>query len=94
MQQSPHWLQWDAPNSPPKLPLPVDVDYPIEYTHQSTDTTYHLKRHSDPISRFATVHFGPTDTQTERWARRQLDSIMAYARYSDREQRGKNKNVS
>ena len=28
MQQSPHWLQWDAPNSPPKLPLPVDVDYP------------------------------------------------------------------
>ena len=22
--QSPHWLQWDAPNSPPKLPLPFD----------------------------------------------------------------------
>jgi len=22
-QQSPHWLQWDAPNSPPKLPIPL-----------------------------------------------------------------------
>ena len=22
--QWPHWLQWDAPNSPPKLPLPFD----------------------------------------------------------------------
>ena len=22
--QSPHWLQWCAPNSPPKVPLPVD----------------------------------------------------------------------
>jgi len=87
-QQSPHWLQWDAPNSPPKLPLPIDVHHPIEYTHQSTDTTHHVKWHSDPISHFATVHSGPPDTQTERWARRQLDSIRAYARYSDREQRG------
>jgi len=23
MQRSPHWLQWDAANSPPKLPLPI-----------------------------------------------------------------------
>ena len=22
-QESPHWLQWDAANSPPKLPLPL-----------------------------------------------------------------------
>ena len=27
-QQSPHWLQWDAPNSPSKLPLPFDDYHP------------------------------------------------------------------
>ena len=29
MQQSPHWLQWDAPNSPPK---------PVSYTHLTLPT--------------------------------------------------------
>jgi len=28
-QQCPHWLQWDAPNSPRKLPFPFDDNYPI-----------------------------------------------------------------
>jgi len=28
MQQSPHWLQWDIPNSPPKLPLPLQRSPP------------------------------------------------------------------
>jgi len=26
---SPHWLQSDAPNSPPKLPFPFDDHHPI-----------------------------------------------------------------
>jgi len=25
MQQSPHWLQWDAPNSPPNFPFPSTI---------------------------------------------------------------------
>jgi len=29
-QQSPHWLQWDAPNSPPKLPFPFNDNHPCD----------------------------------------------------------------
>jgi len=43
---------------------------------------------SDPISRFATVHFAddrltdrPTHTQTDIWDRRQIYTISTYARY-------------
>jgi len=55
--------------------------------NRMTDPTYHPKRHPDPISRFAKVHFPqrqtdrPTDTQTNRRARRQVSKISAYARY-------------
>jgi len=28
VSQSPHWLQWDAPNSPPKLLLPLRQSWP------------------------------------------------------------------
>ena len=57
----------------------------IEYTHPSTDPTHHPKRHPDRISRFATVHFldTQTDTQTDKWDRRQLNSISTYALVSD-----------
>jgi len=34
--QRPHWLQWDAPNSPSKLPLPFDDHHPIKYTPLTT----------------------------------------------------------
>ena len=34
--QSPHWLQWDAPNSPPKLHLPFDDHHP-HLIHPSLD---------------------------------------------------------
>ena len=29
IQHSPHWLQWDAPNSPRKVPLPFNDHHPI-----------------------------------------------------------------
>jgi len=52
------------PHSPPKLPLPFDDLHP----YPSSDATHHPKRHPDPVSRFATVHFPdrPTDRQTDR----------------------------
>ena len=73
-----------------KLPLPFVNHHPHLIHHRSTDPTHHPKRHPDPISRFATVHFwtdGPTgtQTQTDRWSRRQVSKISAYARYTDRE---------
>jgi len=92
MQQSPHWLQWDAQNSPTKLPFPLRRSPPPSNTH--IPRRHHPKRHPDPISRFATVglHFPDreTHTQTDRWARRQVYTISAYARYIDRERRANN----
>ena len=68
-----HWLQWDAPNSPPKLPLLFDDHHPVYYTHSSTDPTHHPKRHLDPFSRFATIHFA--DRPTDRWSRRMFRNM-------------------
>jgi len=50
-------LQRDVPNSPPKLSLPFHDHHSIQYSHSSTDSTHHPKRHPDPFSRVATVHF-------------------------------------
>jgi len=61
----PHWLQWDGPSSPPKLPFPFDDNHPIKYIHPSTDPTHQPTRHPDPLSRFATIHFR-TDRPTNR----------------------------
>ena len=36
---------------------PSTIATPISYTHLSTNPTHRPKRHWDPISRFATVHF-------------------------------------
>ena len=60
--------------TPKTAPFPSTISTPISYTHPSTDFTHHPKRHPDPISPFATVHLAvrQTDTQTDRWARRQV----------------------
>ena len=50
-----------------------------------TDPTHHPKRHPDPNSRFATVHFPDrqterhTDRQTDTWERWQVRNKGAYA---------------
>ena len=62
--QSPRWLQWDASYLPPKLPFTLRQSPPPLMHRSSADPTHHRKRHSDPISRFATVHF--PDRQTHR----------------------------
>jgi len=54
----PPWLQWDTPNSPPKLTLPLRRSPHHLYTHTLTDNTHHPKRLSDAISRFATLLLG------------------------------------
>jgi len=69
--QSPHWLQWDAPYSPPKLPLPFRRS-PPHLIHPSLDRpTHHSKRHPDPISRLPTIH--PSVRQTDRLTDQQTD---------------------
>ena len=44
-------------------------------THPSTDPTHNPKRHPDPISRFATVHYPDTQRQTDQ----PTDRHMGYA---------------
>jgi len=61
------WLQWDAPNSPSKTaPSPSTITTPIKYTHLSSDATHHPKGRPDPLGRFATIHCGQTDRQTDK----------------------------
>ena len=71
-------LQWDGPNSSLRQPYPFDDHHLHLYTHPSTDPTLHPKRHPDPISRFATVHFPDrqTDTHTDRHVDGLGDSSM------------------
>jgi len=81
-----------------KLPLSLRRS-PPHLIHPSLDRpTRHPKRHPDPLSRFATIYFPdgqtdrPTDTETDRWERRQVSKKSAYARYIDRERRINNAN--
>jgi len=46
----------------PKIAHSLGRSPPI-YIHSSTDPTHHPKRHSDPTSRFSTIH--PLDRQTD-----------------------------
>jgi len=71
-QQSPHWLQWDAPSSPSKLHLPLRRSPPLSNTSIPRPTPL-TKRHPDPLSRFATVHF--PDQQTDRPTHRPTDEL-------------------
>jgi len=64
-----------AASPPPKPPLPLGH---VEHTHPSTDRpTHHPKRHSNPISRFATVH--PADRPTDRPTDGEIDRHMGLA---------------
>jgi len=68
--QSPHWLQWDVPHLPPKLPLPLTITTPSStpLPRPTPHTIPNGIRIPDPISRFATVHFlnRRTDRPTDR----------------------------
>ena len=78
MQQIPRWLQWGATYSPPKLPSPVD---------QSTNLTTCLipgviqPTKSNPISRFATIHWTDRHTQTNRWLEELFDDNWPLSLY-------------
>ena len=64
-------------SSPSKLPLLLRRSPTLSNTPLPRPTPLTTKWHPDPISRFATVHFPDrqterhTDTQTDRWDRRQ-----------------------
>jgi len=78
--QSPHWLQWDAPHLPPKLPLPFNILH-LHPSHPFLD-----QRHSPPQmasrSNQPLCHCTPsgqTDRPTDRWS----VPRPAYALYTD-----------
>jgi len=50
------------PKFTPKLPLPLRRSPPHLIHLPSTDPTHHPKRHPDPISRFAIIHFADRHT--------------------------------
>jgi len=71
MSQSPHWLHWDAPNSPHNCSFPFNDHHPHLMHPSSIDPTHHPKWHLNPFSRVATVHF-PEDRATNQYADRQM----------------------
>jgi len=60
------------PKFTPNCPFPFD-DYNPHLIHPSIDRPRSIpKRHPDPISRFATVHFPDTHRQADRLTDRQM----------------------
>jgi len=88
-------LQWDAPISLPELPLPLWRSPPLSNapipwpTPLTIPNSIRIQSAVLPQYTFRTDR--PTDTQTDRWTRRQVYTISAYARYIDRERRANNK---
>ena len=84
--QSPHWLQWDAPNSTPKLSIPFDDNHP-NIIHPSVDRPHSpfqtSSRSTQPF--YHNTLCGQTDRQaTDRQTDRSTDGpsecCVAYAR--------------
>ena len=59
---SSYWLQWCAPNSPPKVTLPVDRSPNPTTCLIPGPVRPMIQRHPDPIHRFSTMHW--TDRRT------------------------------
>jgi len=57
----------------PKFNPKTTDNHPDIIHHPSTDPTHHPKRHLDPISRFATIHF--PDRPTHAHTRRPTDGL-------------------
>jgi len=84
LRRKTHWLQWGAPHSPPKVPLPW-TDPQTKLPASSLDPTDLLSQTAYPISRFATMHStGQTDTQTNRWLEGMLDDCRSLLLYLER----------
>jgi len=87
MQQRPHWLQWDAQNSLPKLPFTFN-DYHPHLIHLSLDWP-HSPSETSSVSNQPFCHntlCKLTDRPTDRWARRQVRNISASLAMLIREQ--------
>jgi len=88
MQQRPHWLQWDALNSPPKLPLPLHWSPPspppsntliLWPTPLTIPNGILIQSAVLPQYTFRTYSQtdSKTDKQTDRWSRRQARTMSA-----------------
>jgi len=73
VSQSPHWLQWDAPNSLPKLPLPLRRSRPPSNTPIPQPTPLTIPTASGSTQPFChNKHCRQTDKQTDRHTDRQI----------------------
>jgi len=80
-QQSPHWLQWDAPNSPSKLPLPLrwqppPFNTPIPQLTQLT-TPNDIRIQSGVLPQYTLRTDRQTDWPTDRRSRRMFCNMSA-----------------
>jgi len=81
LQQSPHWLQRDAPHLPPKLPLSFDITTPSNTPiPQSTPLTTPkgIQIQSAVLPQY-TFWTNKHNVETERWDRRQVYSKSTHA---------------
>jgi len=88
-QESPHWLQWDAANSPPNCPLSFS-DH-----HQNLIHPYQARPHSPPqtASRSNQPFHHSSHVRPDRWGGRMFSNILHSARNFDRERRTNNINM-
>jgi len=90
MQQSPHWWQWDAPNSPSKLPLPLQRSPPPSNTPILRPTPVMIPNGIWIHSVVWLQYTFRTNRHNDRWSWRQVSKNTAYARYTDRERHANN----
>jgi len=75
MQQSPHWLQWNAPKFTPKLPFPLQQSPPPSNTPVTRLTPLTtLNGIRIQLAVFPQIHFR-TLRQTDRWDKRQEEQF-------------------
>ena len=79
-QQGPHWLEWGAPNSPPKLPLTLGRSSP-HLIHPSLDRPHSPSQTESESNQpfYHSTHSGQTDRQTNTRDRRKVSKKSAYA---------------
>jgi len=69
--QRPHWLQWDTPNLPTKLPIPFDDHHP-HLIHPSLDRSHSPPQTASGSNQPFCHSTLSGQTQIDRWDKRQV----------------------